>query len=500
MQDLMTDLNNLYIGGQWTASVGERPPHEVINPADGTVLATVCEATAEDVDTAVRSARSSFDQGAWSTMPVRERGERLRLISGILVEHREELARIESLDAGKTLREARMDVDDAVSAFRYFANVADLDAGRMVDAGDPMVLSRIGYVPVGVCVLISAWNYPLQTISWKLAPALAAGNTVVIKPSEVTPLSTMKLVELMEQANLPAGTVNLVLGPGSRVGSALTGHPEVDLISFTGGLEAGRQVMAAAARDIKKVALELGGKNPNIIFSDTDFETVIDNALTGAFVHSGQVCSAGSRLIVQDELHDRFVAELARRADRIRLGDGFDPDSECGPLATAEHRDNVERHIARGVAEGARLVAGGGRPAEERLRDGFFLRPTVFADCDRTMDIVREEVFGPVVTVERFSTEEEAIFLANDTEYGLAGAVWTNDASRAQRVAERLRHGTVWINDYHPYLPQAEWGGFGKSGLGRENGLQGLNEYRETRHIYQNIQPSPARWFQAEGA
>lgn len=500
MQDVMTDLNNLYIGGRWTGSVGERPPHEVINPADGKILATVCEATAEDVDAAVRSARRSFDEGQWSMMPVRERGQRLRRIAEILVEHREELARIESLDAGKTIREARMDVDDAVSAFRYFANVADLDAGRMVDAGDPKIISRVGYVPVGVCVLIAAWNYPLQTISWKLAPALAAGNTVVIKPSEVTPMSTMKLVELIEQAELPAGTVNLVLGPGSRVGSALTRHPDVDLISFTGGLEAGSKVMIAAAPDVKKVTLELGGKNPNIIFSDTDFETVIDNALTGAFVHSGQVCSAGSRLIVQDDLYDRFVAELAQRADQIRLGDGFDPETECGPLATAEHRESVERHIAQGMAQGARLVAGGHRPAEERLSEGYFLRPTVFADCDRTMDIVREEVFGPVVTVERFSTEEEAIFLANDTEYGLAGAVWTNDASRAQRVAERLRHGTVWINDYHPYLPQAEWGGFGKSGLGRENGLQGLNEYRETRHIYQNIQPSPTRWFQSEGA
>lgn len=495
MQDLMTALNNLYIDGQWLESQGQLPPHQVTNPANGTLLATVCEASVADVDAAVRSAKASFATGEWSNLPVRERGDRMRVIAQILLDHREELARIESLDAGKTLREARLDVDDAVSAFRYFANIADLDAGRMVDAGDPNILSRIGYVPVGVCALIAAWNYPLQTISWKLAPALAAGNTVVIKPSELTPLSTIKLVELLEEANLPAGTVNLVLGPGSRVGTALVEHPGVDLISFTGGLDAGQKVMAAAARDIKKVTLELGGKNPNIIFNDTDFDTVVDNALTAAFVHSGQVCSAGSRLIVHDEIYDRFVSELARRAELIQLGDGLDPTSECGPLASAEHRTNVERHIAQGVAEGARLVAGGQRPTDEALLAGNFLRPTVFADCERTMDIVREEVFGPVVTIERFSTEEEAIFLANDTEYGLAGAVWTNDASRAQRVAEQLRHGTVWINDYHPYLPQAEWGGFGKSGLGRENGLQGLNEYRETRHIYQNINPAPARWF-----
>lgn len=495
MQDLMTALNNLYIDGHWIAAQGQQPPHQVINPANGTLLATVCEASVADVDAAVSSAAASFASGQWSALPVRERGDRMRNIAKILLAHREELARIESLDAGKTLREARLDVDDAASAFHYFANIADLDAGRMIDAGDPNILSRIGYVPVGVCALIAAWNYPLQTISWKLAPALAAGNTVVIKPSELTPLSTIKLIELLEEANLPAGTVNLVLGPGSRVGTALVEHPDVDLISFTGGLDAGQKVMAAAAQGIKKVTLELGGKNPNIIFNDTDFETVVDNALTAAFVHSGQVCSAGSRLIVHDEIYDRFVSELARRAELIQLGDGLDPTSECGPLASAEHRENVERHIARGVAEGARLVAGGHRPTDKGLQDGNFLRPTVFADCERTMDIVREEVFGPVVTIERFSTEEEAIFLANDTEYGLAGAVWSNDASRAQRVAEQLRHGTVWINDYHPYLPQAEWGGFGKSGLGRENGLQGLNEYRETRHIYQNINPAPARWF-----
>lgn len=495
MQDLMTALNNLYIDGNWVSAQGQLPPHQVTNPADGTLLATVCEASVDDVDAAVRSAAASFAKGEWSALPVRERGDRMRTIAQILLDHREELARIESLDAGKTLREARLDVDDAVSAFRYFANIADLDAGRMIDAGDPNILSRIGYVPVGVCALIAAWNYPLQTISWKLAPALAAGNTVVIKPSELTPLSTIKLVELLEEANLPAGTVNLVLGPGSRVGTALVEHPGVDLISFTGGLDAGQKVMAAAARDIKKVTLELGGKNPNIIFNDTDFDTVVDNALAAAFVHSGQVCSAGSRLIVHSEIYDRFVSELARRAELIQLGDGLDPNSECGPLASAEHRENVERHIARGIAEGARLVAGGQRPTDEALLAGNFLRPTVFANCERTMEIVREEVFGPVVTIERFSTEAEAIFLANDTEYGLAGAVWTNDASRAQRVAEQLRHGTVWINDYHPYLPQAEWGGFGKSGLGRENGLQGLNEYRETRHIYQNINPAPARWF-----
>ncbi|MEU9133565.1 aldehyde dehydrogenase family protein [Kitasatospora sp. NPDC048540] len=487
----------LLIDGVWTPAEDGRQ-RAVVNPFDGSTLATVAEASEADADRAVRAARSAFDEGSWARAPAARRAGVLTATADALQAQREELARLETLDTGKTLTESRMDVDDATAVLRYYAALTTTDAGRTIDTGRPDAISRVVHEPVGVCALITPWNYPLLQISWKLAPALAAGNTVVAKPSELTPMTTIRLFRLLqeqlERAGAPGGTANLVLG-GGEVGAAIARHPEVDLVSFTGGLATGRSVMRAAADTVKRVALELGGKNPNIVFADADLDAAVDFALTAAFLHSGQVCSAGSRLLLHRGLHADFTAELARRADLVRLGGGLDKGTETGPLISAEHRRKVERLVAGALAEGAVLRAGGGRPAEPELQAGFFLRPTVLDGCHAGMAVVREEVFGPVLTVELFDDEDEVVALANDTPYGLAGAVWTQDAGRGERVASRLRLGTVWINDYHPYVPQAEWGGFKQSGTGRELGPSGLREYQESKHIWRTVSPAAQHWF-----
>jgi betaine-aldehyde dehydrogenase len=489
---------DLYIGGQWRHA-SDGGTRDIINPADGSVAAVVDEATADDACDAVAAARSAFDDGTWRGTPVGERAALLDRIADLLQRDKEALSRLETKDTGKTLPESRIDIDDVTSVFRYYAKLVGVESDRLVDVGDPSVISRVVREPIGVCVLIAPWNYPLLQMSWKVAPALGAGCTMVAKPSEVTPLSTIAFVHLLEEAGVPAGVVNLVQGSGAVLGGALTDNPSVDFISFTGGLATGRTIAKVAAEHVTKVAVELGGKNPHIVFADIgagdDWDSAVDQVLTGVFLHSGQVCSAGTRLIVEESIADDFVAALVTRAERIRMGDGMDPASETGPLVSEQHRAKVEAHVASAISEGAKLRTGGSRPSDPALDKGSFYLPTIFDRCDRSMGIVREETFGPILTVERFTEEAEAISLGNDTEYGLAAGVRTSDPARGERVVRALRHGTVWLNDFGYYTAAAEWGGFGKSGNGRELGPTGLAEYQELKHIWHNTAPKPAGWF-----
>jgi betaine-aldehyde dehydrogenase len=358
--------------------------------------------------------------------------------------------------------------------------------------------SRLAREPVGVCAQICPWNYPLLQASWKVAPALAAGCTIVLKPSELTPLTTLRLTDLAIEAGVPDGVLNTVLGPGATVGAELAESPAVDLVSFTGGVATGKTIMRAASGNVKRIALELGGKNPHIVFADADFDVAVDYALNGVFFHAGQICSAGARLMVEDAICDRFVEALAARIGQIRLGNGLDEVTQMGPLISAEHRAKVDRYVAEAQRSRARLVAGGNVPREGPLARGFFYEPTLFSDCDGDMAIVREEVFGPVITVERFRTEDEVVARANDTVYGLAAGFWTQDESRIARVAKALRFGTVWVNDFNVYFAAAPWGGYKQSGLGRELGRAGLDEYTELKHVYRNHDTKALGWFGGE--
>lgn len=493
-------MANLCIAGQWLpASDGET--RDIRCPADQELVATVSEGTAEDAQAAVEAARKAFDDGPWPHTPAAERAQLLTRLADRMEAERDEVARLEALDTGKRFVEAQMDVDDVINVTRYYADLADKDAGRMVDAGDPNVVSRIVHEPLGVCALITPWNFPLLQTSWKVAPALAAGCTFVLKPSELTPSTAIWLIETLHDLGLPDGVANLILGAGSKVGDALTQAPEVDLVSFTGGVVTGRRIMASAAETIKKVALELGGKNPNIIFADADLETALDMATTAIFLDSGQVCSAGARLIIEESIHDEFIEKLIADTQKIRVGGPFDDNAQTGPLISKDHREKIEQYVADAKAEGADVLVGGSRPEGEEYENGYFYLPTILGNCTADMRCVQEESFGPILTVEKFTggdsegLEDAAVSLANDTIYGLAGAVWTQNAGRAERVAARLRHGTVWINDFHPYVPQAEWGGYKQSGFGRELGPTGLDEYREIKHIWHNIRPEPQNWF-----
>lgn len=487
-------MDDLYIDGTWRAARAGAT-RDIVDPLDQRVVRSVAEGDADDARDAIAAARRAFDDTDWPWLPATERGRLLGALADAIEADREQLAALETDDTGKTLVESRMDVDDVAGVVRYYAGLADKDGGEVVDAPLPGLRSVVRREPVGVCGQISPWNYPLLQASWKLAPALAAGNTIVVKPAELTPLTTIRLFELVDQVGFPPGVANLVLGAGVPVGAELSEHVDVDLISFTGGVDTGQTVMRAAAGTVKKVALELGGKNPNIVFADADFDHAVDYALLAVFLHAGQVCSAGARLLVEASLHDEFVDAVVERAQRIVLGDGRDPRTESGPLISAEHRDDVDAHVQRAIADGATLRCGGRRPDDPALADGFFYEPTVLTGCTADMDVIQQEVFGPVLTVETFETEDEAVALANGTVYGLAGGVFTSDLRRGERLASRLRMGTVWINDFHPYFPQAPWGGYKRSGIGRELGRPGLEEYTETKHVATNLEPQRSGWF-----
>ncbi|WP_462128132.1 betaine-aldehyde dehydrogenase [Staphylococcus pseudintermedius] len=483
-----------YIDGEWVES-SNKATREIINPYNQKVILEVAEGTEADVERAILAARRAFDEGHYANETGEMKGQKVRAIADKIKENREELAYLETLDTGKTYEESLVDMDDIHNVFMYFAGLADKDGGELINSPIENTESKVVKEPIGVVTQITPWNYPLLQASWKIAPALATGCSLVMKPSEITPLTTIRVFELMEEVGFPKGVINLVLGAGSEIGDVLSSHPEVDLVSFTGGIKTGKHIMKKAADHVTNIALELGGKNPNIIFDDADFDLAVDQALNGGFFHAGQVCSAGSRIIVHNSIKDKFEKALIDAVKKIRLGNGFDKSTELGPLISAEHRAKVENYMEVAKEDGATIAVGGQRPEREDLQNGFFFEPTVITDCDTSMRIVQEEVFGPVVTVEGFETEEEAIRLANDSIYGLAGGVFTKDIGKAQRVASKMRMGTVWINDFHPYFAQAPWGGYKQSGIGRELGHQGLEEYLETKHILMNTNPEPVKWF-----
>lgn len=488
------DIKKQYINGQWVEAISGNT-RDIINPYNQEVIAVVADGNAQDSEKAIAAAREAFDQGDWPNTPATERAKIVKKIADLIDRDQEELAKLESLDTGKTLEESRWDMEDIAGVFRYYAELADKDGGEIINSPIPNSISKVVKEPVGVCGQITPWNYPLLQASWKLAPALVTGNTLIIKPSEITPLTHIKIFELIEESGVPKGVANLVLGPGNTVGAELSSHKNVDLISFTGGIETGKTIMQAASHNMKKIALELGGKNPNVIFADADLEVAIDQALNAVYFHAGQICSAGTRIIVEESIHDTFVDALTQRVKKIKLGNGFDETTQMGPLISEEHLKKVERYVEKGIKEGATVAVGGKRPDDAELQNGFFYLPTILTNCTTDMSVVQDEAFGPVITVEKFKTEEEAIKLANDSIYGLSGGVWTKDIIKAERCVAKMRMGTVWINDFNIYFPHAPWGGYKQSGIGRELGGMGLEEYQETKHIFHNLKPETMNWF-----
>ncbi|WP_153733440.1 aldehyde dehydrogenase family protein [Sporosarcina obsidiansis] len=484
----------MYIDGKWKESISKKT-QDVINPATGEVIAKAASGNAEDARIAIETARKTFDSGIWSEMPNSERASFLFKIADKIEEISEELIRLETLDNGKTFRESGYDVSDAAECFRYYAGLITKMDGQTYSASET-IQTIVIHEPVGVCGLIVPWNHPFLMCAWKIAPALAAGNTIVFKPSEMTPITATKLFEIIEEVGIPDGVANLVMGPGREVGNEISTNSLVDQISLIGGTNTGRQIMKAASENITNISLELGGKSPNIIFSDADFETAVDYALYGIYFGSGQVCSAGSRILVEESICQEFTEKFIERAKQIRVGTGDNPDSEMGPLVSHQHMESVLNYIEIGKEEGAHLACGGYRLEENGLDSGYFIAPTVFTHVTPEMRIVREEIFGPVAVIQSFKDEKEAIYLANHTKYGLAGSVFTNDSAKALRVIKKVRAGITYINTYHQGFVQAPWGGYKQSGIGRGLGTFGLQEFQETKQININLQVEPVGWFE----
>jgi betaine-aldehyde dehydrogenase len=480
----------MYINGESVESVsGAWFP--VYEPSTEEILAEVPEANAADVDRAVKAARAAFDSGPWPRTTAQERGRLLFKLADRIQKEAAGLAEMEARNCGKPIAEAEFDIADAATCFEYYGGLATKVLGHVNPVPDN-ALSLSLREPVGVAGQIIPWNYPLLMAAWKLAPALAAGCTCILKPAEQTPLSALELAGWLEEIGFPPGVVNIVTGFGESAGAPLVSHPEVDKIAFTGSAAVGKLILRTAADSIKRVTLELGGKSPNIFFADADFEAAIDGALFGVFINQGEVCSAGSRILVEKPIYSKFVEVFSEKAKRIKLGPPLDRETKMGPLVSKEQYERVRGYQEIGKTE-AKLVAGGNRPSS--FSRGYYVEPTVFADVDNGSRIAREEIFGPVAAVIPFDGESEAIRIANDTPYGLAAAVWSRDIYRALRVVKAVRAGIVWVNHMQPTYVEAPWGGYKQSGFGRELGPWGIEEYLETKQVHINLNEQPIGWY-----